>query len=56
MALLGYLVTTDGVQIPLKTATPTAPTTRGFLLAGVDATGVVRFVRVDADGKIVTAP
>lgn len=56
MALLGYLFTTDNVQIPLKTGTTTTSTTRGLVLAGVDATGVVRFVRVDTDGKIVVAP
>lgn len=56
MALLGYLFTTDNVQIPIKTGTTTTSTTRGFVLAGVDNTGTVRFLRVDADGKVVVAP
>lgn len=56
MAILGYLFTTDNVQIPIKTGDTAVSTTRGFILAGVDSTGVVRFVRVDTDGKVIPSP
>lgn len=56
MPILGYLFTTDNVQIPLKAGSAAVSTTRGFILAGVDSTGTVRFVRVDTDGKVIPAP
>lgn len=56
MPLIGYLFTTDNVQIPIKNGTATTSTNRGILLAGVDAGGVIRFLRTDTDGKVVVAP
>lgn len=52
MAQIGYSYTTDNEELPVKDDAATNPLTRGFIAVGVDALGVARFVRTDADGRI----
>lgn len=52
MPTIGYSFTTDNVELPVKDDGATSSTSRGFIAVGVDAGGVARFVRTDADGRI----